>query len=196
MVPTDSPNIRGQEGAEEHAIERATLLAASAIGDLMGFWNFKPSMGRVWTVLYLSRKPLSADDLVSCTGLSAGSISMTLSDLQQWGVVRRSWAPRSRKRLYEPETDILAMVTHVIQQRELSIVSESARRLEEALRILDEEGRSSDVDQMLEGRFVATRVRKLMNLARTGRGLLERFVIAGTLDLQGIRGVLGSRRTL
>ena len=44
--------------------EKATILVASTIGDLMAFWNFKPSMGRVWTVLYLSKVPMVAEDIV------------------------------------------------------------------------------------------------------------------------------------
>ena len=45
-----------------------TLWASEAavsdiIGRLIEFWGFKRNMGRVWTVLYLSPEPLSAEDL-------------------------------------------------------------------------------------------------------------------------------------
>ena len=176
------------------ASARAISLAAGAIGELMGFWNFKPSMGRVWTVLYLSRAPLTADQIVARTQLSAGSVSMTLSGLQDWGVIRRATVRGDRRRHYEAETDILAMVTRVFRQRELAWIDSVIAQLEEADRILQDEGRSSVADEMLTNRFLATRVRNLLDLARTGRRVVARFAQAGTLDLRGLRDTLGRRR--
>jgi len=176
------------------ASARAVGLAADAIGELMGFWNFKPSMGKVWTVLYLSRDPLTADQVVARTQLSAGSVSMTLAGLQEWGVVRRATVRGDRRRHYEAETDILAMVTRVFRQRELAWIDGVIARLEEADRILQEEGRSNVADEMLHNRFLATRVRNLLDLARTGRRVVARFAQAGTLDLRGLRDALGRRR--
>ena len=72
------------------SVDGAVGMVAEAIGELMEFWNFKPSMGRVWAVLYLSTEPLSAEDICSTTGLSAGSVSMTLNELRLWGVVRKA----------------------------------------------------------------------------------------------------------
>ena len=183
----------GQPASASSASRRAALLVADTIGDLMAFWNFKPSMGRVWAVLYLSRRPLSADEIVEITGLSAGSVSMTLHDLQVWGVVRRVPQPDERRRYFDAETDILRMITHTLRQRELRLVDETIARLEEAARILDEEGRSSIPEEMMENRFLATRVHNLVSLARVGRRVIDQLVHAGTLDLGPIRGTLGRR---
>jgi len=169
---------------------RAVLLVADAVGELMGRWSFKPSMGRVWAALYLSRTALSAEELAEVTGLSAGSVSMTVQDLLQWGVVRRAPSPDERRRRFEAETDILSLVTRVFRERELRWIDELIQRLEEAARLLESEARSSDPDQLLEARFVATRVGALLTLARRGRSVVERFIEAGTLDLRAIRGAL------
>jgi DNA-binding transcriptional regulator GbsR (MarR family) len=195
-LPWSSPVARPDTPAQttSDADARAVLLAADAIGELMGFWNFKPSMGRVWTVLYLSRRPLTADEIGSRAQLSAGSVSMTLSDLGGWGVVRRAWVQDDRRRHYEAETDILAMVTRVFRQRELGWIDQVVVRLEEAARILADEGRSSVPDQMRENRFLATRIGNLLHLARAGRRVVDRFAQAGTLDLRVLRDALGRRR--
>ena len=42
------------EYAQHQTIRQARALVAEAVGEVMAFWNFKPSMGRVWTTLYLS----------------------------------------------------------------------------------------------------------------------------------------------
>ncbi len=168
-------------------------MAADTIGEIMGFWNFKPSMGKVWTVLYLSQTPLCADEIAAVSGLSSGSVSMTLGELQQWSVIKRHFEPGSRRRRYVAETDVFAMVTQVFRVRELRMISEAIGRLEEALRILDQEGGSSRPEDMLEGRFLATRVRNLLRLARAGRAVVENLANAGTIDLTALRDTLRRR---
>ncbi|MCB9746168.1 MAG: hypothetical protein H6741_00835 [Alphaproteobacteria bacterium] len=178
------------DAAAEEAIEEAIRLVADSVGDLMEFWNFKPSMGKVWTVLYLSQEPLSADDIVHRTGLSAGSVSMTLNELRTWGVVHKVRRPGERRRLYEPETDIWSMVTHVFRERELKVVRSAIESFAAAARLLDEHSISGDPRTTLRGRFVATRVRLLLDLSHTGERLLERLASSGELDLTPLRGWL------
>jgi HTH-type transcriptional regulator, glycine betaine synthesis regulator len=177
----------------DDSADRVMLLVADSIGELMGLWNFKPSMGRVWSALYLSRYPLSADEIAERTRLSAGSVSMTVQELLRWGVVKRAYEPGERRRRFEAETDILAMVTRVFRERELQWIETVVERLEEARRILDEEGRSSVPDDMVRNRFLATRVSNLLSLAKAGHTVVDRFARAGTLDLRAIKGALGRR---
>lgn len=193
-VPSPKTPVAATSSHGDDPHTRATLIVAETIGELMGFWNFKPSMGRVWTVLYLSRRPLSSEELVARTGLSAGSVSMTLADLQRWGVVQKAMVPASRKRYFEAETDVMSTVARVFRERELRLVGNAVRQLEEAARILDEEGGSSVPDRMLENRFLATRVRSLLGLARAGRTMVEQLSRAGAMDLSAIRGTLSRRR--
>jgi len=190
----DTSTTESTSRAQE-ANERAILMAADAIGEIIGFWNFKPSMGRVWTVLYLSRTPLAADDIAARTGLSAGSVSMTVQDLMTWGVIKKAWVPKDRRRFYEAETDILSMVTKVFRDRELKVIGDVVAQLEASLRLLDE-GRSSNADQMLDNRFVVTRVRNLVALARVGHSIIDKFTKGGLIDLRALRGALtGARRS-
>lgn len=173
--------------------QQAIALVAEAVGELMEFWNFKPSMGRIWAALYLSPVPLDAEEIERRTGLSTGNVSMTLTELLHWGVVRRAPGP-SRPRKYEAETDIWAMVGRVFADRELRVVERALARFEEAHRLLDA-SRSSDAVAMMENRFIATRVHNLLELARTGRKLVERLSRTGTVNMRPIREVLMARKT-
>ena len=56
---------------KKEAEQKAMALVAESIGDLMGFWNFKPSLGRVWTILYLSQDALDAEEIEQRSGLSS-----------------------------------------------------------------------------------------------------------------------------
>lgn len=178
----------------EERVDEAVDRVAEAIGDLMEFWSFKNSMGKVWAVLYLSREPLTADEIGRRTRLSSGSVSMTLNELRLWGVVGRSReaqgkGPRKRK-TYVAETDILAMVTRVFRERELKQVRRVVRELEAAESLLGE----VPGGDRIQNRFVLTRVRKLLELARRGERIVERFAQAGEMDLSSIRNWLGRPR--
>ena len=92
-------------------LSHAEAVVSDVIGRLMEFWGFKRNMGRVWAVLYLSPDPLSADDLRAALQLSSGAVSMTLSELGRWGVVRRVWIQGQRRDFYAAEV-ALPVVLH------------------------------------------------------------------------------------
>ncbi len=104
------------------ARQRALDLAAETMGELIAFWGFKASMGRIWTLLYLSSRPLPADEIAERTQLSAGAVSMALADLQQWGIAERAALPGDRRRHYRAETDVWGMVRRIVRERELRLV--------------------------------------------------------------------------
>ena len=184
MQPAAAAPAESLRPDEQRAVEQATLLVADTIGEIMGFWNFKPSMGRVWTVLYLSPEPLSADEIGARTELSAGSVSMTLQELLQWGVVKKAWRRGSRRRYFEAETDLVAMITRVFRERELRMIDDAVGRMEQAAAVLGALPRSERVD------FLRSRLHTLLRMARTGRTIVDRFAGGGLLDLRTLRGAL------
>ena len=50
----------GKAPAPPSPMDAAALRIADAVGALMESWGFKRNMGRLWTVLYLENRPLSA----------------------------------------------------------------------------------------------------------------------------------------
>lgn len=149
----------------------------------MELWGFKRIMGRTWAMLYLSDEPLTAADLSRKLQISAGSVSMTMSELLKWGVAKKTWVPGDRRDFYQPETSIWKMVSRVFRERELSHVRDAIEAFQEAQRLLshlqaaatdakDEAGRRTL-------RFVSGRVKSLLTLSEAGQGLLE-LVLSGT----------------
>ncbi len=182
----ESPSVAAQS--------QAISVTADAIGEVMRFWNFKPSMGRIWTVLYLSPEPLDAEEIERIAGLSAGNVSMSLQELLHWGVVLRaaSAGPSTKRRLYEAETDIWKLVGRVFRDRELRLVDQTISQLETALRTLETLGKSSSPNEMLRSRFLVTRVDRLLRLARVGRRIVAKLAQSGNADLAPLKEVLGS----
>jgi len=166
-------------------------LAAETMAELIGFWGFKESMGRIWTVLYLSSEPLSADGIADRTGLSAGAVSMGVNDLISWGLVDRASVRGRRKRHFAAETDIWGIVRRIIRERELRLVDRARSRFGEAVRRLEDELAEHPDDA--ETRFVLGRLRGLLSLANTGHAMLDTFARVGLFSLAPVRDALSSR---
>lgn len=172
----------------EQVRQRAVDLAAETMGELMAFWGFKASMGRIWTLLYLSPEPLPADEIATRTQLSAGAVSMALAELQQWGIVDRAVQAGERKRHFKAETDVWGIVRRIVRARELRLVGRSVQRFSEAVELLEASLKDHPDDAVAA--FMLTRLRGLLGLARIGYRLVESFAEAGMFTLDPIKGAL------
>ncbi|HTM21232.1 MAG TPA: MarR family transcriptional regulator [Kofleriaceae bacterium] len=170
-------------------IDDLTLRVADAVGAVIEFWGFKRNMGRMWALLYLERKPLSAADLGERLSLSSGAVSMALADLQQWGVVKKAWVPGERRDYFEAETGIWKMVSRVFRERELRQIRESIETFEEVVAELERtEGRGDDEANQRTA-FALDRLRGLLALARIAAGLLDAVLSGQAIDIGPLKGV-------
>jgi DNA-binding transcriptional regulator GbsR (MarR family) len=168
---------------------------SDVVGRLIEFWGFKRNMGRVWTVLYLSPDPLSADDLRQSLQLSSGAVSMTLSELARWGVVRKVWIQGERKDFYTAEVQLWRMISRVFNEREKSEVIAAIDAFEDALRQLDRLRKTSaDPSTRARAELQYERISQLLELARLGRRLLDGLVSTAKVDAEPlVRFLLGQR---
>jgi HTH-type transcriptional regulator, glycine betaine synthesis regulator len=164
------------EGGELWQSER---IVSDAIGRLMVLWGFKRNMGRVWTLLYLSDEPLPAHVLRERLQLSAGAISMTLSELARWGVVRKVFRQGDRHDYFEAESSLWKMISRVLRERERAEVVLAIEALEDALAALarrEEDANTARVQVQNE------RIQQLLELARLGRSMLDAVIDNARLD--------------
>src|SRR5207237_9592946 len=103
-------------------------------------------------LLYITSAALSMDDIMARLGISRGNVSMNLSKLVEWGLVRRVHKRGDRRDYYESLTDVWEMFTLVANQRkrrEIDPVVSMLRRCREelspeSLGSLGEEGATRD----------------------------------------------------
>jgi len=154
------------------------LEVADTIGQLMEFWGFKRPMGRIWALLYLAPEPVGAAEIGEELRLSAGAVSMALSELVKWGAVKKTWRPGERRDYFEAETGIGRLVQRVLRDRELLLVQKFAETLEAAESRL---GESPDASGP-RVEFKRARLRELSTLAKLGETLLQALVSGKTID--------------
>jgi DNA-binding transcriptional regulator GbsR (MarR family) len=166
----------------------AVALVAETMGELVEFWGFKSSMGKLWATLYLTESPLTADELALITGLSTGAVSMGLADLSQWDLVARVPVPGERKRYYRAHTDVIDVIRRIFRERELRLVGRAIERFQHASDLLVKAAKDNPEDAEIQ--FASRRVRGLLALARTGYKLIETLAEMGSLTLKPIRNTL------
>ncbi|HWU89383.1 MAG TPA: MarR family transcriptional regulator [Kofleriaceae bacterium] len=166
----------------ERSIDPAVLVVADAVGALLEGWGFKRNMGRMWTVLYLEDRPLSAAELGERLGLSTGAVSMLLTEMQEWGAVKKAWVVGERREHYEAETSIWKMVSRVFRERELVWIRTAQERFEVAA-----EAFAPTPDA--RGKLIAERIAGLAQLAQVGARLLEAVLQGESVDALPIKTV-------
>jgi DNA-binding transcriptional regulator GbsR (MarR family) len=154
-------------------------VVSDAIGRLMVLWGFKRNMGRVWTLLYLSDEPIAAHVLRQRLQLSAGAVSMTLSELARWGVVRKVWRQGDRHDYFEAESSLWKMISRVLRERELAEVVSAIEAFEDALAALKRRQDSESGPRLHTQR---ARIEQLLELARLGRSTLDALIDSARLD--------------
>ncbi len=153
---------------------------ADVCASIAEFWGFTKTQGRVFGLLLMSPEPLDHSAIRARLEISAGSASMTLSTLLDWGVVQRDG------RHYRAETDLWQLITHVLQRRESVHVDEAIGRVERLLTRL----RASTVeDPRLT--LVTARLTYIHEFFRLGRSLLQALISRAP-----VRGILGNLGTL
>jgi DNA-binding transcriptional regulator GbsR (MarR family) len=182
-------------GNREEGLWQSEVLVSDSIGRLIEFWGFKRNMGRLWTILYLSERPLSAPEIQDKLQLSSGAVSMTLNELMRWGVVKKVWIQGERRDHYTAEGNFWKMISRVFNERERVEVLDAIDIMEDAIRFLQDRARNPDDRGRAE--FQEERIRALLDLARLGKQLLDTLIKDGKVDGSPLMNVLlggGDRR--
>lgn len=67
-------------------------------------------MGQLYSMLFLSNKPLCLDDMVERLKISKGNASLNIRGLERLGVVKKVWVKGDRKDFYEAELDFQKII--------------------------------------------------------------------------------------
>ncbi len=168
----------------ERELWRSEVLVTDLIGRLIEFWGFKRNMGRVWAILYLSPRPMTAQAIREALKLSTGAVSMTLNELARWGVVKKVWVPGDRRDYFTAETQIWKMVSRVMSERESGEILAVIDVCEEALSALDDHLESNDVEDRERAVLQRARIKALLDVARLGKQLLGALLATAKVDAE------------
>lgn len=176
------PETEADENQPAGQLEPWEALVVDAVGAVIEFWGFKLNHGRVWALLYLRDRPLSAAELQEALGLSKGAVSMITRELEQWNVIHRVRALHQSAWSFTAETDFKSMIGQVISTREAKFLTRVTADLREAERRARAE-RTATPAQL-------ERIARMRALAEAFGVALETFVATARLDVKGLTQIL------
>jgi DNA-binding transcriptional regulator GbsR (MarR family) len=141
---------------------------------MSSLWGISPTMARIHGLLYITGAALSMDDIMARLAISRGNVSMNLSKLVEWGLVRRVHKRGDRRDYYESLSDVWEMFTLVASQRkrrEIDPILSTLRRCREEL---SPEALGGQADQP-QARARYQRVNDLFTFLSQMESLAQRF---------------------
>src|SRR5579884_3323588 len=142
--------------------------------NMSSLWGISPTMARIHGLLYITGAALSMDEIMDRLVISRGNVSMNLSKLVEWGLVRRVHKRGDRRDYYESLSDVWEMFTLVAAQRkrrEIDPILSTLRRCKERLwpEALGAQADEPAAQERLE------RVQALLTLLSRMESLAQRF---------------------
>lgn len=102
-------------------------------GEMGAVWGTNRSVGQIHALLYLSDKPLTAEELADTLGLARSNVSNSLKELQGWGLIRRVHMMGDRRDHFAAETDLWEMVTRIAEGRKAREIDPALATLKDCL---------------------------------------------------------------
>jgi DNA-binding transcriptional regulator GbsR (MarR family) len=104
-------------------------------GEMGSRWGINRTVGQIYALLFVSDRPLNADEIVDRLGFSRSNVSMGLKELQAWNLVRLRHLPDDRRDYFSTPDNIWEVVRTLVEERKkreidptLSVLRELAMR--------------------------------------------------------------------
>ena len=86
-------------------------------GEMGTRWGTNRTVAQIQAVLYLSPKPLRADEIVDLLSVARSNVSTSIRELQSYGLVRMTHILGDRRDYFESLHDVWELFRVIIQQR-------------------------------------------------------------------------------
>ncbi len=86
-------------------------------GEMGGRWGINRTVGQIYALLFLSDRPLNAEEITDALGVSRSNVSMGMKELEGWRLVRKRHLPDDRRDYFEAPDDIWQIVRTLAEER-------------------------------------------------------------------------------
>ncbi len=86
-------------------------------GEIGSRWGINRTVGQIYALLYVSQKPLNAEEISEALGFSRSNVSMGLKELDSWRLVRLRHLPGDRRDYHTAPSEIWEIVRTLVEER-------------------------------------------------------------------------------
>lgn len=102
-------------------------------GEMGSRWGINRTVGQIYAQIYVSARPVNADELVDALGVSRSNVSMGLKELQSWRLVRLRHLPGDRREHFEAPGDAWETFRTLAEERRRREIEPTLTMLRDAL---------------------------------------------------------------
>lgn len=107
----------GAQGGFHETLDQVEQQFIDLWRGMSSLWGISPTMAQIHGLLFITGQVMSMDDIMTRLGISRGNVSMNLTRLVEWGLVRRVHRRGDRREYYEALRDVWEMFALVAAQR-------------------------------------------------------------------------------
>jgi DNA-binding transcriptional regulator GbsR (MarR family) len=147
-------------------------------GEMGTRWGINRTVAQIHALLFLSPRPLPAEEIATTLAIARSNVSNSLHELQNWGIVRVVHVLGDRRDHFESMKDVFDMfrvITHERKKREIDPT------LQVLQRCIAEAGKAKSADRHTRERL--TDLLQFFELAETAYFQLEKLPKAALLRL-------------
>ena len=118
-------------------------------GEMGSRWGINRTVGQIYALIFISQKPLNADEIAETLEFSRSNVSMGLKELQSWRLVRLKHLPGDRREYFEAPQDVWEIFRVLAEERRRREIEPTLSMLRAALL----QQPSSDADRHAQERM-------------------------------------------
>ena len=118
-------------------------------GELGTRWGLNRTVAQIHALLYLSPKPLAADEITSLLGVARSNVSNSLRELQGWGVVRVVHVMGDRRDHFDAIHDVWEMFSIIVDERKKREIDPTLAVLRECVAETDDKETRKRIKDLL-----------------------------------------------
>ncbi|MGD1083120.1 MAG: MarR family transcriptional regulator [Verrucomicrobiota bacterium] len=96
-------------------------------------WGINRTVAQIHALLYLSPRPLHAEEIAEILSVARSNVSTSLGELQGWGIIRATHALGDRRDHYESVQDVWELFRIVLDERKKREVDPTLALLRECV---------------------------------------------------------------
>lgn len=151
--------------ADTLSLSQATQKFVLHWGEMGARWGINRSVAQVHALLFISERPLNAEEISQALGLARSNVSTAVRELQAWKLVRITHLPGDRRDHFMTPGDAWEMCQAILAERK-------RRELDPAIAVLKECLTEDRPKQERDG-LATSRLRELLDLFETVDGFYE-----------------------
>ena len=157
-------------------------------GEMGTRWGVNRTVAQVHALLYLSDRPISAEEIADTLRVARSNVSTSLRELLSWRIVRVAPVLGDRRQHFESIKDVWELFRVVIQERKKRELDPTIQVVRECLAEAESAGPSEQ--------YTRERLDALLDFMTTMDGLFEEFQRLPPAAARGIAKLRGQIRRL